>query len=362
MSHIDEGELTAYADGAYAPEDADAQRIAMHIAECANCRNRLVEAQRLSGRASEILAVATPASMDAPPFEHIAASVAPRARRRFIPMTWAASIVLAAGLGWFGRDALYNPDAGLQRSALQVPTDSNVLESAAPMPRVVEESAPAPSPSRATARARTGAGEGASVSSPVVREADRRTEAAASDLSSAVAGGRAAGSVASQVAADAARESQPMAKVGAAAAPTPAAPTAAAPPPSAAPAAAARRLEAEVQSMAAAEAADEPIEYITPAEAEARKLKLHIIPELEVVRIGLIGSGVRVEQKLPDGKIVTLETERPAIYRRQMDAANTAKAAQGAKAEVSVMRAGTRITISGALPADSLRALGARIR
>jgi anti-sigma factor ChrR (cupin superfamily) len=82
MSHIDEGELTAYADGAYAPEDADAQRIAMHIAECANCRNRLAEAQRLSGRASEILAVAAPASMEAPPFEHIAASVPRRTRSR----------------------------------------------------------------------------------------------------------------------------------------------------------------------------------------------------------------------------------------------------------------------------------------
>jgi hypothetical protein len=355
MSHIDEGELTAYADGAYAPEDADAQRIAMHIAECANCRNRVAEAQRLSGRASEILAVATPVSMDAPPFEHIAASAAPRARRRFIPMTWAASIVLAAGLGWFGRDALYNPDAGLQMSERQVLTDSNVIESAAPMPRIEEESATAPSPAPASARTR--AGEGAGVSSPAVREADRRTEAAASDLSSEVAGGRAAGSVTSQVAADAARESQPMAKVGEAAAPT-----AAAPPPSAAPATAARRLEAEAQKMAAAEAADETIEYITPAEAEARKLNLHVIPELEVVRIGLIGSGVRVEQKLPDGKIVTLEAERAAIDRQERDAANAAKTAEGVRAPVSVMRAGTRITISGALTADSLRALSARIR
>ena len=361
MSHIDEGELTAYADGAYAPEDADAQRIAVHIAECANCRNRLAEAQRLSGRASEILAVAAPANVEAPPFEDIAASVPRQSRRRVIPLTWAASIVLAAGLGWFGRDALYDPRAGLQMTARRVASDSNMLESTAPMTQtapadVPVAAAPRPAPGEAgRASAGAPAGDGARAFRAAPGESDRVADAAASDLSNDPVGGRSVGSVRSQVAADAAREPQPMAKVGGA-------PTAAAPPPSAAPEAAARRLEARTQSMAAAEMAEESIEYITPAEAEARKLKLHIIPELEVVRIGLIGSGVRVEQKLADGKIVTLETDRPAAYRQQMDAANAAKTAEGAKAPVSVMRAGTRVTISGALPADSLRALGARIR
>jgi hypothetical protein len=106
MSHVDEGELTAYADGAYTLGEADAQRIELHLAECVNCRNRLAQAQALSGRAAEILSVAAPASFSVPSFDEVRDAARPRRRMPAIPLTWAASVLLAVGLGWFGRDAM----------------------------------------------------------------------------------------------------------------------------------------------------------------------------------------------------------------------------------------------------------------
>ena len=99
MSHIDEGELTAFADGAYAPDSAEARAFTAHLATCENCRNRLADAQQLSARAGEVLSYASPVNVTVPPFETLDA---PRTKRGFaIPLTWAASIILAIGLGWY---------------------------------------------------------------------------------------------------------------------------------------------------------------------------------------------------------------------------------------------------------------------
>ena len=125
MSHIDEGELTAYADGAYSPDDEQAKRITAHLSTCENCRNRLLQAQQLNARASEILSVATPVNIAMPPL--------PRVRRNFwIPTAWAASIVLALGLGYWAHE-----------TPVQVPVNAP----AAPTPAVAvapPENKPAP--------------------------------------------------------------------------------------------------------------------------------------------------------------------------------------------------------------------------
>lgn len=98
MSHIDEGELTAYADGAFAPDEPEAQHIAAHLAECANCRNVLTRVQQTSARAQEILAIASP--------DVIVVPALPRRRSLFVPMAWAASLVFAVGLGYLSRDLM----------------------------------------------------------------------------------------------------------------------------------------------------------------------------------------------------------------------------------------------------------------
>ncbi|MGQ0813369.1 MAG: hypothetical protein ACT4O1_02770 [Gemmatimonadota bacterium] len=316
MSHVDEGELTAYADGAYAPGTTEAQRIALHLAECANCRNRLVQAQALSARAAEILALATPDYITVPPFEQIRSAVTARRRFPVIPLSWAASVILALGVGWLGRGMLNEPEAIVRpvaRTGQPVTTEQQPQSPVAP---VAAESKPE-------------------------RKDERREPPARGEPEVAVSG-----------LAVAAASSEPMA--------APPAPSAATAQDAAA--------KARVQNYAAAQPARDElalrqpsgIEYITAAQAERRGIPLHIVPELEVVRIGLIDNGVRVEQKLPDGKLVTLTA---AVL---SDAMETRMPQAGAERDeavaVVVTRGDTRITISADLPADSLRALAAKIR
>ncbi|HSL70651.1 MAG TPA: zf-HC2 domain-containing protein, partial [Longimicrobiales bacterium] len=108
MPHVDEGQLHALLDGAL-PDDT-AQHIRDHIAECAECRTRLHDEETVRTRAAQLLGIATPHA-HVPPFETVLqrAPEAIREGSRFrIPgparLAWAASIILALGIGWFGRD------------------------------------------------------------------------------------------------------------------------------------------------------------------------------------------------------------------------------------------------------------------
>jgi hypothetical protein len=103
MSHVDEGTLHAYLDrelpsGEHAALEA-------HLGECATCRARLAEERSLFERASALLGAAGPAERPVPPFETVRR--APRrpwyARTSF---AWAASIVLALGIGYYIRGPL----------------------------------------------------------------------------------------------------------------------------------------------------------------------------------------------------------------------------------------------------------------
>ena len=103
MSHVDEGTLHAYLDGALPP--AERSQVDAHLASCPECRERLAEARALIARADALLALALPAERAAPPLHEL--------RRRPLwwrvrwPIAWAASITLAVGLGWMlrGREA-----------------------------------------------------------------------------------------------------------------------------------------------------------------------------------------------------------------------------------------------------------------
>src|SRR5919108_1828475 len=98
MSHVDEGTLHAYLDGELpSSERADVEA---HLAECAECRANLAEAKALSSRASDILGRAAPAARPLPAM--------PRRRRLGrVPGAWAATVVLALGLGYY----LHTPDS-----------------------------------------------------------------------------------------------------------------------------------------------------------------------------------------------------------------------------------------------------------
>jgi len=307
MSHIDEGELTAYADGAYASDDAQGQRIRAHLAECVNCRNRLQGALDLSARAGEVLSYAAPAAVSAPPFEEIRAAAQTRPHRRvLVPTAWAASVIMALGLGWLAHDYSIperTPQvaSGPSRPAVipDVPGPAATEQSESPARSRASQSAPSRTQPTVTTRA------------PEVAVA-KSTEAATSDVA------------------------------------------AVAPPPAPAPS---------------------PTEnFAAPA---------HVIAGLAVASTRTAGDTIIVEQKLPDGTIVTItsvddvqartlalreaavEEQRAAPARAQKSVAGAAPTAAAAPpaapARIIVVRGQRRITVSAALPVDSLRALAAKI-
>ena len=108
MSHVDEGALHAYLDGAldeYPAAEADAIRT--HLDECGACRSRLEAERAVRQEASTILDLAAP-EVEVPTFEELRAYVqatrpTPRPATRLYRMGWAASIVLAVGAGWMLR-------------------------------------------------------------------------------------------------------------------------------------------------------------------------------------------------------------------------------------------------------------------
>jgi hypothetical protein len=108
MSHVDEGSLHAYLDGALdeypSPEAAE---IRAHLESCSACAGRLEEERALRGDAHAILGLASP-QVDLPGLEELRAFVErTRVRSQGLStlwrMGWAASVVLALGTGWLVR-------------------------------------------------------------------------------------------------------------------------------------------------------------------------------------------------------------------------------------------------------------------
>lgn len=101
MSHVDEGTLHAYLDGELTPVEVG--RLESHLAGCAACRARLDEERALIERAARLLDAAVPPgpARAAPPLHQLRRSRSGW-RKLQVPLAWAATIVLALGLGWYG--------------------------------------------------------------------------------------------------------------------------------------------------------------------------------------------------------------------------------------------------------------------
>lgn len=119
MSHVDEARLHAYLDGLERPADgrsggpADRVAVESHLAACAECRARLAEVREVRERAASLLAVASPAPARQPEFADVLARAGRSVRRRRVmqinrltALGWAATLVLAAGIGWIARGAI----------------------------------------------------------------------------------------------------------------------------------------------------------------------------------------------------------------------------------------------------------------
>jgi hypothetical protein len=98
MSHADDGVLHAYLDGELTP--VERAQLEAHVAECAACRERLDEERGLIERASHLLGMAQPPERAAPPPLHQLRQ--PRLVWRLrMPLAWAATVVLAVGIGYY---------------------------------------------------------------------------------------------------------------------------------------------------------------------------------------------------------------------------------------------------------------------
>jgi hypothetical protein len=97
MPHVDDGTLHAYLDGQLAP--VERAQVEGHLTSCPACRARLDEERALIERADALLALATPPERAVPPFHELRH---PRPAWRFrLPAVWAATVLLALGLGWY---------------------------------------------------------------------------------------------------------------------------------------------------------------------------------------------------------------------------------------------------------------------
>jgi hypothetical protein len=125
MPHISEGLLHAHLDGALGPdEQIDWAKAEAHLAACDDCRRRLDEAAELRDTASGLLSDAAPSPSGArPAFEELVARA--EARRADRPsaaggswwrtptrLAWAASLVIAVGAGWIGRQLVVEQGPG----------------------------------------------------------------------------------------------------------------------------------------------------------------------------------------------------------------------------------------------------------
>jgi len=123
MSHVDEGALHAYLDGALDEYPAaEARRIRDHVETCAECAERLAAERAVREEAHAILGRAAP-QVAVPTFEELRAYVVrtSRAERttmsvRLYRLSWAASVVLALGTGWMLRGERAMVVAPLERS------------------------------------------------------------------------------------------------------------------------------------------------------------------------------------------------------------------------------------------------------
>jgi hypothetical protein len=99
MSHLDEGRLTALQDNELtAAERAAAEA---HLATCEQCRRLLEELKDFATEADGLVA-----SLEPPPSRGAAAPPRRRAaeRPRWRNLAWAATVILALGLGWVASD------------------------------------------------------------------------------------------------------------------------------------------------------------------------------------------------------------------------------------------------------------------
>lgn len=325
MSHPDEGTIQMLLDGEL--DAAERGRVERHVEACAACAERVAEARAFMEEADRLVG-----TLEVPRQE--GAPRTARGRRAMVrTLAWAASIVVAVGVGYWSRGApadLALPTARQEGDRPQtVAVTPPVAESVSP-PAAVAAPEPAPSPAKPLASRDAGPGAGA----------DER-----------------------KVADPSAENVEPRDKAGS-------------PPPAALDRSTAN-APASAPAMRGARLGDEPgpAWRVVSMEEAVRVLdgQIRLIDGLAPERVEL-GSGTSVPGADPGAAVVRvvyasggviLDQQRaPASFLPRQEAA--AKAV-GLAAEQPAPtgwqeRGGLRFVVTGNVSADSLRALGDRVR
>jgi len=133
MLHIPEAELHAYLDQALGR--LRCVEIESHLAECTPCREARDEIAALRDRTTAMLARLAPRGTVPPPFGEIRRRAAVRAFKRERlrqRVAWAASVLVALGIGWGG--AIYLTPGGGRAEAVRVSPRAAALQPAGPTP------------------------------------------------------------------------------------------------------------------------------------------------------------------------------------------------------------------------------------
>ncbi|HEU4827997.1 MAG TPA: zf-HC2 domain-containing protein [Gemmatimonadales bacterium] len=139
MRHIPEDELHAYLDQALSRSQC--VEIESHLASCIGCRRERDSIAALRDRTTALLATLAPPRRIAPSYELVSERAAARSARiagRWRAGAWAASVLLAVGLGW-GARSVGSADVITPEIAAEAP-------SASPAPAATTDSASAPAP------------------------------------------------------------------------------------------------------------------------------------------------------------------------------------------------------------------------
>jgi anti-sigma factor RsiW len=131
MQHVDEGRLHAWLDGELPDEERAVER---HLEDCDACRARADEERRIRSAASSILLGADPGEIA---MRRMVAVPAARRPRPWVAVGWAASVLLALGVGWMARPSPREPIAiaPAPRSApVSTPTATDLSTAPAPVP------------------------------------------------------------------------------------------------------------------------------------------------------------------------------------------------------------------------------------
>ncbi|MEB3323493.1 MAG: hypothetical protein VKI81_11775 [Synechococcaceae cyanobacterium] len=336
---MDDALIAEWVDGAVDEDSPRYQAIAAHVAECDDCRTRVEEERALADHVRQLLGAAAPPER-VPPFDEVLHRA--NRRRTGLPpvwrrLAWAATVVVAGGVGWYARGALLEGDGRGPRPAASVP----VARGAAPAEATVPMAAAGEAPAQETAPAGD-AGAPAPTRADAAMEAERATEVTAAD---AVSNERRQAATA-----EAAREGAP--------APTPR------------PEPAARLMQAA--PLAAPVVAEKSeIETWTTVTGEVAATTLGraplTVPGLRVVRFARSADGIaiRITQDLGDGRLLQLIESAAALPASPGRVAPVDEPEVGrgsALAVETVSRDGIGITGMAPVPADSLRILLAKLR